>query len=115
MDQGEGRQAGTAEWLNDVEGLVAVYDTLVSVPDHTSMVYATKELQVTPSLLKIGWQVCTAGYKSTSKLLAASNSQAGRGEQTELDCNSLACAGSSLVLEKLLLQGSMCIAEWSCC
>lgn len=84
MDQGEGRQAGTAEWLNDVEGLVAVYDTLVSVPDHTSMVYATKELQVTPSLLKIGWQVCTAGYKSTSKLLAASSSQAGRGEKTEL-------------------------------
>ena len=61
LEQDEGREAGIAEWLNDVEGLVAVYETLVSVPDQSSLVYATKMLQVRPSLLKLLWQVCISG------------------------------------------------------
>lgn len=53
LEQDEGRETGITEWQNDLEGLVAVYDTLVSVPDNTTFVYATKELQVMPSLLKV--------------------------------------------------------------
>lgn len=53
LEQGEGRESGSAEWQNDLEGLVAVYDTLVSVPDCTTFVYATEELQVMPGLLKV--------------------------------------------------------------
>ena len=51
LEGDEGRETGIAEWQNDLEGLVAVYDTLVSVPNHTTFIYATKELQVMPSLL----------------------------------------------------------------
>ena len=46
LEHNEGREAGMAEWHNDVEGLVAVYDTLVSVPDHTSLIYANRGPQV---------------------------------------------------------------------
>lgn len=53
VEQDEGRETGSAEWQNDLEGLVAVYDTLVSVPDNTTFIYANKELQVKSSLLKM--------------------------------------------------------------
>lgn len=84
MEQGDNREAGITEWQSDVEGLVAVYDTLVSVPDHNSLIYATEGLQVMPSLLRVVWQVCDAGLLLTSmpELLAANCSQPGLVEQT---------------------------------
>ena len=83
LEQDEGREAGIAEWQNDVEGLVAVYDTLVSVPDQTSLIYATEGLQVLPGLLKLMWRACAAECWLTSmpELLAADCSQTGLVEQ----------------------------------
>lgn len=54
LEQDVHREAGIAEWQSDVEGLVAVYDTLVSVPHPTSLVYTTERLQVFASVLICG-------------------------------------------------------------
>ena len=42
MEQDVYQEAGNAEWQNDVQGLVAVYDTAVSAPSHTSILFSTE-------------------------------------------------------------------------
>ena len=50
-EQGEHGEAAGAEWQNDVEGLVAVYTTMVSAPSHTSVLFTSDQLQVNASML----------------------------------------------------------------
>lgn len=56
-----------AEWQSDVEGLVAVYDMLVSVPSHTSLVYAAQGMQVTAGMQgAVKPLSCVSGLQPTS-------------------------------------------------